>query len=374
MINPSYFYNLLKEEGMEYFTGVPDSLLKSFCAYLMDNVSKEKHIITSNEGNAVARAAGYYLATGKTGVVYMQNSGLGNCVNPLMSLTDPEVYGIPLLLVIGWRGEPGVKDEPQHVKKGRITLNLLETMEIPFEVLDDNSEKLKEGIGRAVKHMSENNAPYALVVRKGLFDEYKYSGGLSKNLSLKRENAVELIVSKLFDDDIIVSTTGKTSRELFELREKLGQDHSKDFLTVGSMGHSSSIALAIASEKPSRKVYCLDGDGAFIMHMGSLTISGKEKPKNFRHIVLNNGSHESVGGQPTAAFDIDIPSIALACGYKEAFKVETSDELSACLDKIKDVDHPVLIEIMIEKGSRPDLGRPTTTTVENKERFMEFLK
>ncbi len=370
MINCKAFYGCLVKNGIDFFTGVPDSLLKDFNAYIMDNAERQKHIIAANEGNAIALAAGHYLATGKFGLVYMQNSGLGNAINPLTSLADKEVYSIPMLLLIGWRAEPGVKDEPQHVKMGKITLGLLETLKIHYTVLNDNYEEI---IKNAVTHMKNEKSPYAIVVKKGVFEEYKLQNKKHTNYELNREEAIKIIVPLLNENDIVVSTTGKASRELFELREATGQGHEKDFLTVGSMGHSSSIALGIALEKPDRIVYCFDGDGAVIMHMGALSIIGQFKPKNFKHIIFNNFAHDSVGGQPTAAFNIDIPSIAKANGYADAFSAETKEEIIDKTSKIKAMNGPVMLEIKVNKGARKDLGRPTRTPIENKEDFMGFL-
>lgn len=375
MLEPKDFYSFLAEHGIDFFTGVPDSLLKDFCSYVTDTVPEGRHIIAANEGGAVALAAGYHLATGKFGLVYMQNSGEGNAVNPLASLTDPEVYGIPVLLLIGWRGEPGVKDEPQHVKQGKITFAILESLGIPHATLPDNAEGAKEAVRNAAESMKNTGMPYALVVRKGIFGTYKLfkKEGTPKG-TLVREEAVKIIVDELSEKDVVISTTGMTSRELFEYREGKGQGHAKDFLTVGSMGHSSQIALGIAMARPDRRVYCIDGDGAVIMHMGSLAIAGTEFPKNFRHIVINNGSFESVGGQPTAGFKINIPDVAKACGYSYVATAATAEEIRGKVEEISSHNGPALLEVIVKQGHRSDLGRPTTTPQENKKAFMEFLK
>jgi phosphonopyruvate decarboxylase len=373
MINCKKFYDCLVEKGIDFFTGVPDSLLKDFCAYVTDNVDPRNNIIAANEGGAIALVAGYNLATGNIGLVYMQNSGQGNSINPLTSLADPEVYSIPMLLLIGWRGEPGNKDEPQHVKQGKITLKLLETLDIPYKVLSDSLEEAKDDLNEAFNVMKEKNRPYALVVRKKTFEQYLLKNKIRTSYELNREDAIKLVIDNLDNSDIIISTTGKASRELFEYREERKQDHKKDFLTVGSMGHSSQIALGIALQKPNRQIYCLDGDGALIMHLGSLTIIGQQSPHNLKHIIFNNGAHDSVGGQPTAGFNIDIPAIANACGYKLAVRAETSDEVLEKINLLKSYSGPGLLEIRINKGARKDLGRPTTTPIENKESFTEFL-
>ena len=373
MLDCEKFYNLLVDGGIEFFTGVPDSLLKDFNAYIIDNVKNNKHIIAANEGASIALAAGNYLATKKIALVYMQNSGLGNAVNPLTSLVNQDVYGIPLLLIIGWRGEPGEKDAPQHTKQGKITLKVLETLDIPYDILPNNIEDTKKILNKAFRCMNECKAPYALVVRKGTFEKYEYKNKTEQRYELSRENAIKLIVNKLDNTDIVISTTGLTSRELFEYREQMQQDHCNDFLTVGSMGHSSQIALGIAMSTPERQIFCLDGDGAVIMHMGSLGIIGSKSPKNFKHIVINNGAHDSVGGQPTIGYEIDIVSMALSCRYKVAYKVETKMELIEKISLLKSTEGPALLEVRVNKGYRKNLGRPTISPQENKETFMNFL-
>ena len=376
MIRPEYFYNTLKDNGIDFYTGVPDSLLKNLCAYITDHAEKKNNIIAANEGGAMGLAAGHYLATGKTPVVYMQNSGLGNTVNPLMSLTDKDVYNIPVLLVIGWRGEPGVHDEPQHVKQGKATLPLLEAMGIKYEVLTAEEDDLKAQVERAVEHMNETKEAFALVVRKGTFDNYKLTSqpsALTSSLSLTREEAIQAVAASMDEQAVVVSTTGMISRELFEYRAGKGEGHHRDFLTVGSMGHASQIALGIALEKTGRNVYCFDGDGASIMHMGNMGIVGTMMPDNYYHIVFNNGAHDSVGGQPTIGFQIDLPEIATSCGYKTVISVSNMDDLKETLATLTDNDAPLLLEIKVKKGNRPDLGRPTTTPVENKEALMKFI-
>ena len=371
MINTKNFYDYLSNKEIEFFSGVPDSLLKDICAYITDNTSKQKHIIAANEGNAIALAAGYHMATNKIPMVYMQNSGIGNAVNPLLSLTDTEVYNIPILLMIGWRGE--TKDEPQHVKQGKVTTDLLDAMEIPYLVLDTNEENAEKQIDIAISKIKETNTAFALIIRKGTFEKYNIKQEIKSDFTLLREEAIKIIIDSLEGNEVIVSTTGKTSRELFEYRDALKQNHNSDFLTVGSMGHASQIALGIALNKPNRKVICIDGDGAVLMHMGGFSIIGTQAPKNFLHIVVNNGAHESVGGQPTIAFNIDIPKIAKANNYKYAIRVSTTDELKNALKSINTNSYPAIIEVMTRIGSRDNLGRPTIKPVDNKTDFMKNL-
>jgi phosphonopyruvate decarboxylase len=369
MIEAAYFYNKLVESGVGFFSGVPDSLLKDFCAYITDNAEKQNHIIAVNEGAAVGLACGYHLATGRLPLVYMQNSGIGNAVNPLLSLADNEVYRIPLVLVIGWRGEPGVHDEPQHIKQGKVTCSLLESMNIPYAVLENTEDGANSQIKSCFKTIAQTGSPYALVIRKDTFAPYKLQKNEEHSAIMTREEAIEEIVTSR--DGIFMSTTGMTSRELYELRDKAGASHERDFLTVGSMGHASSIALSIALQKPELPVTCLDGDGAALMHMGSLAAIGTQKPRNLCHIVLNNGAHDSVGGQPTIALFIDLPSIARACGYANVYQAKSIKELK----KILMVKHESLtfIEVKVKKGSRNDLGRPKSTPIENKAAFMKYI-
>ncbi len=373
MVSVENFYNCLKESGVSMFAGVPDSLLKSLCAYITDNTDEFHNIIAANEGAAVGIAAGHYLATGKVPVVYMQNSGIGNAVNPLLSLADEKVYSLPILLIIGWRGEPGVHDEPQHVKQGAVTLTLLKAMGIPYIVLPNEDEAAIEAVEKIIEECRVASRPHAIVIRKDTFGKYKLKNEVVNNYSLSREDALSFVVSAIDSKSVVVSTTGKLSRELFELRESTGLGHENDFLTVGSMGHSSSIALGIALEKPERKVYCFDGDGAFLMHMGAVSNIGTLAPSNFIHVVFNNGVHESVGGQPSSGFDIDICAVARACGYKEAIRVSATEEFEKISTRLNSLEGPVLIELMVGIGSRANLGRPTTTPIENKDAFMRNL-
>lgn len=373
MIHPKIFYDWLTGHNIQFYSGVPDSLLKDLCAYITDNTSKQNHIIAANEGNAIALAAGNHLATGNIPLVYMQNSGIGNAINPLLSLVDKQVYKIPVLLMIGWRGEPGVKDEPQHITQGEVTLSLLEALKIPYLVLDKDAEIAGTQVQDAIDKIKISNAPFAIVIKKGTFEKYSIQTKLNSNYELSREVAIEKILDTLSGNEVIVSTTGKTSRELFECRASRKQPHDSDFLTVGSMGHASQIALGIAMSKPEKKVICLDGDGATLMHMGGLAIIGKMAPKNFIHIVMNNGAHESVGGQPTVGFDMDIPAVARAAQYKSVQTVSTAAEIAQTIKMIDEDLCPAFIEVKVKVGSRSDLGRPTIKPEDNKGNFMKNL-
>lgn len=372
MIRPEYFIEKLRENGIDCFAGVPDSLLKNMCAYITDHFDAAHNIITANEGAAVGLAAGHYLATGQPACVYMQNSGEGNIINPLASLTDQEVYNIPVLLLIGWRGRPGVHDEPQHVKQGKVTTGLLNVMGINYEVLAKEEDNAEKQIGKAIKAL-QNKDMFALVIEKDTFDEYKLQNVGENDLTMSREEAIQTVAAALGEKDCIVSTTGMISRELFEYRAAMKQGHERDFLTVGSMGHASQIALGIALAQPERRVWCFDGDGATIMHMGSMAIVGNKAPKHYVHVVFNNGAHDSVGGQPTVGLKIDLPAIAKAVGYTNAFSVDNKTDLMDALKTVKMAEGPVMVEVKVKKGNRKDLGRPTTTPIQNKEALMSFL-
>jgi phosphonopyruvate decarboxylase len=371
MIDCDAFYETLINEGIEFFTGVPDSLLKDICACITTRSAPNQHIIAANEGAAVALATGTFLATGRPALVYMQNSGLGNAINPLLSLADPKVYAIPMLLMIGWRGEPGIKDEPQHLKQGEVTRELLNAMDIPNEVLQDDLTVVKSLLQRSITE----SRPVALIVKKNTFVgrallpvQDDTDGQKRSSCILTREEAIQIIL-KQKPDAFIVGTTGMSSREIFEIRENTTGDHSHDFLTVGSMGHCSQIALGIALASPDKQIICIDGDGSALMHMGSLAIIGQAKRSNLTHIILNNGAHDSVGGQPTVGQKIDLPKIAQACGYEKTIRADTDETLHDALTK-----SPNLIEVIVKTGSRPDLGRPTTTPIENKTAFIEKLR
>ena len=360
--------------GADFYTGVPDSQLKALCNYLIDTYGTDPkhHVIAANEGNAAALAAGYHLATGKVPVVYMQNSGEGNIINPAASLLNDKVYAIPVIFVIGWRGEPGIHDEPQHIYQGEVTVRLLEDMDIASFVVgkETTGEELKEAMSRFAP-LLEAGKDVAFVIRKGALTdapkvEYKNSN------TMTREAIIQHIV-KATGEDPIVSTTGKASRELFETRVANGQGHQYDFLTVGSMGHASSIALGVALNRPEKKIWCIDGDGAMLMHMGAMAVIGKIRPENLVHIVINNGAHETVGGMPTVAADIDVVAIAKACGYPEAVSVASFDDLDSALEKAAEGKGLRLIEVKCSIGARDDLGRPTTTARDNKEGFMAYL-
>lgn len=373
MLGAEGYLKVLQDGGISFFCGVPDSLLKQICACITDTLSSKDHIITANEGAAVGLAIGYHLATGEVPLVYMQNSGLGNVVNPLMSLASPEVYGIPLVMLVGWRGRPGVKDEPQHVHQGRVTEAMLDSMDISYFVLDEEISQASKTTLSAIAKAKATNGPVAILVKKGTFDAYKMTSNFP-DFPLEREEAIIQIADCMESNAAVVCTTGMPSRELFEHRARTGARHETDFLTVGGMGHASQIALGMAMHQSQRPIYCIDGDGAALMHMGSLAISGANAGANFTHLIVNNGAHESVGGQPTVGLDIDFPAIAKASGYAHAVRVTTAAEIKSEIENARTVDGPVFIEVVVKTGHRADIGRPTTTPAENKAALMAFLK
>lgn len=359
----------------DFYTGVPDSQLKSLCNYLMNvyGIDQKHHIIAANEGNCTALAAGYHLATGKVPVVYMQNSGEGNVINPVASLLNEKVYAIPVVFIVGWRGEPGIHDEPQHIYQGEVTMKLLEDMGIKaFAIGKETSDEEVAKVMEEYREILKEGKDVAFVIKKGALS---YDGKVEykNNNKMAREEIIQHIV-RASGEDPIISTTGKASRELFETRVANGQSHKYDFLTVGSMGHSSSIALGVAINKPNARVWCIDGDGAVLMHMGSMAVLGANASKNMIHVVINNGAHETVGGMPTVAESIDLVAIAKACGYPNAVCVDSFEALDTELELARNRHELSLIEVKCSIGAREDLGRPTTTALENKKNFMEYLK
>lgn len=361
--------------GADYYVGVPDSQLKALCDYLMATygIDPRHHLIGANEGNCVALAAGYHLATGRLPVVYMQNSGEGNVVNPVASLLHEKVYAIPLLFLIGWRGEPGVHDEPQHVFQGEITLPLLKDLGVDSFVIREQTapEEVAVAMDAFRKKLAAGERAAFVIGKNAL--SYEGQATYGNSYPMKREQIIRHVVEAAGEDPIL-STTGKASRELFEIREANGQGHERDFLTVGSMGHVSSLALGVAIQTPHRRIWCLDGDGAVLMHMGALALIGRVRPENLVHVVINNGAHETVGGQPTAADGLNLWEVAKACGYPHAVAVERPEELIFELEQAKNRRQLSFIEVKCALGARKDLGRPTTAAIENRKRFMAYLQ
>ena len=369
-MKPAKFLDILQANRINCYAGVPDSLLKEFCKEIATS-SNCKNLITANEGSAIAYAAGHFLATGELACVYMQNSGQGNAINPLVSLADADVYSIPMVLLIGWRGQPGVKDEPQHKKQGEISLELQKTIGVKTIILSQDSTENE--IIDTINYARKNLAPVAFLVTKNYFDKSDSKLETENDFEIIREYAIEKIAS-VFSQAAIISTTGKISRELYEIRNKFNQSHESDFLTVGSMGHCSMIALGVAEAEPAKQVLALDGDGAAIMHLGSLAIVGQSNASNLKHIVLNNAAHESVGAQPTVANKIDLSEIAKNTGYAVVPKVKNACDLLKRLTELSEQKGPAFLEICVAIKTRSDLGRPKEAPVENKMKFMNFIK
>jgi phosphonopyruvate decarboxylase len=375
MIDPAHFIDHLRGHGVSLYTGVPDSLLKQLNAYIMAELPREQHVIAANEGAAIAIAMGHYLRTGAPAMVYLQNSGIGNTINPLLSLADPDVYGTPMVIVVGWRGQPGVKDEPQHVKQGRIMEGLLDALDLPWAVLPHEPAAAEATMAEAVKTAMDASTPYVVLVEKGTFADFVAEPPAPRSEARpSREEALVAMADAVGPDAIIVSTTGMLSRELFEYREREGLPAERDFLTVGGMGHACSIALGISMREPEREVWCFDGDGAFLMHLGSLAVIADHAPASYFHVVFNNGVHDSVGGQPTSISAVDIAATARALGYRYAASTSDLDSISEAVARLRAAGGPALLELKVRPGNRPGIGRPTRTPAESKQAFMAALR
>lgn len=351
MLDQNRVFDILKKNGVNYFVGVPDSYLNGFCNYALTNAGKN-NIIAANEGNAVGIAAGHYFATKEIPLVYLQNSGMGITINPLVSLADKNVYAVPMLILVGWRGQGNSEpNHPQHKLQGEITPGTFELLHIPYTVLSDDDVFFANTIEKAIKYCNETRQPYGLIAPKGVMATSEKPNNKDTVYPMSREEAIEVILDHLPKDTIYSATTGRATRELFFLREKRNESKAHDFLNVGSMGHASSVALGIALEKPKRKVVVLDGDSATMMHMGAMTMLSKMDVPNYIHVVLNNGAHESVGGQPSAGHKIDFTKIADACGYATVGKaVETKQELIEAIEKLKECGKAAFIDCRIHKG------------------------
>lgn len=370
MIEPGRFVDQLAELGVTMFTGVPDSLLKSFGTHVMATLPRERHVIAANEGAAVGLALGHHLRTGEVPLVYLQNSGFGNTINPVLSLADRDVYGVPMLLLVGWRGQPGVKDEPQHVTQGRVQQALVDALELPSAVLPDDQTAAEQVVADAVATATSGSTPFVLLVPKDTFGPAQATAGTETSDLASREDALRALVAAIGDGPLLVSTTGMLSRELFEHRQATGHDGASDFLTVGGMGHASSIALGVAMADPDREVWCLDGDGALLMHLGSLAVIADHAPPSYLHVVFNNGVHDSVGGQPTSIARVDVPAAARALGYRHATATADLDALPDAVAELRAHGGPSLLELRVRPGNRSGIGRPTRTPAEAKTAFM----
>lgn len=357
MIDLAEYYQLLKAEGIEFVTGVPDTLLNDFCLGLDTIWPSSHHVIAANEGNAIGLASGYHLATDTIPLVYMQNSGLGNAMNPLISLADPAVYSIPMVMLIGWRGEPGVSDWPQHQRQGELTPVMLDSLGVRYQVLEAD-DAVSDATYRAIRTARDTRRPTALLVRKGVMAKKEKSGfdDTKQQYSLSREEAIRAILAVAPPDAIFVASTGRMSRELHAVRTELGHPHHHDFLNVGAMGHTLSIAAGIAAARPGRPVVCLDGDGSALMHLGSLPVTAQLSLPNLTHVVLNNGAHESVGGQPTVGYSANLTELAKASGYATPNSyIETPEGVAQAISQLLGSSGPSFFEVRIRKGMRSDI-------------------
>ena len=375
-LSPELLFNLLIDNGVNFFTGVPDSLLKEFNNVITHKLSKENHIITSNEGSSIALATGYFLSTKKIPVVYMQNSGFGNSINPLMSLASSEVYSIPMIVFVGWRGEPGISDEPQHISQGKCMISLIESLGLPMNILPQNQQDSDKMMTMVIENVRNNMSPHIILVKKGTFDKYNNPTPIINNYELYRKDAIDIAYG-IFKDDIILSTTGKISRELLENTLENNNATDNIFMNVGAMGHVGMIGLGIA-KNTTKRVVCFDGDGSVLMHMGNLATIGSSNIHNLVHIVLNNGMHESVGVQETIAFDVNLKEIASNSGYDYSFCVSTKNSLEIILDDIKSnvVSGLIFIEIRINNKQKysHELMRPKDTPIDRKNKFIQFIE
>jgi phosphonopyruvate decarboxylase len=372
MINPANYLDSLNTLDVNFFAGVPDSLLKEFCACVSEKCEPDMHLITANEGAAVGLGIGYFLGTGNIPMIYLQNSGLGNIINPVLSLASEQVYGVPMLIMVGWRGEPGVKDEPQHIHQGRVMIDSLEGMNLPYVILATNEKEAIEQTQNAASMAREKMSPIFILVRKNSFESFPIQRSPC-DLELSREDAIITVAEMVPAEGVVVCTTGMASRELYEFRANGNQGHHRDFLTVGGMGHASQIALGLCKAQPERSTYCFDGDGAVLMHMGSLAIIGQSSAVNYTHIVFNNGVHDSVGGQPTLGFDVNFCGIARNCGYVSAIEVESREGIKKALAYAGVHSGPHFIDVHVRSGNRSDIGRPKTTPLQNKNAIMSHL-
>jgi len=373
-IDPKAFLKKLHDLDISFFAGVPDSLLEDICACISSEFDSNNHTICANEGAAIALGIGYHLATEKIPFIYFQSSGIGNAINPLLSLAYKQIYSIPMLLMIGWRGEPDIQDEPQHMKQGKVLLSMLKLMDIPYHILEKDFSNAEKTLEQSVCDIKKFKQPQVIIIQKNTFVPKLLISQKESIFELSREDAIKHIICSLNGSDILVSTTGKASREVFECRSQRGESHASDFLVVGGMGHASHIALGIAIKLKNRQVFCIDGDGAAIMHMGSLAINGTSKCNNFKHILINNGAHDSVGGQPTVGFDISFQQLALALGYNHVNCAINLEQLQQLLGMLKKSQGPSFLEVRVKKGARENLARPNLPPLENKKQFINFLK
>lgn len=370
MINITEFLVELKKNDLTFFSGVPDSLLKNLC-FAIDKKFKSKHFVAANEGSAIGIGLGYYLKTKKIPVIYMQNSGLGNAINPLISLANSKVYRIPLFMIIGWRGENSKKliDEPQHITQGKETINFLKSLGVKYKIVSSRSN-IKKIIKELKNYSYKNKLPVCILIKKNSFENKKINKTLPQKKLYLREELLRTIVNDLPKKSNIVSTTGILSRELNEILNYNNLKKLNNFMCVGGMGHAISVASGIAINT-NKKIFCFDGDGALTMHMGSLTTSAMQK--NIVHILFNNNGHESVGGQKTSADNIKFYKLAKSLGYKTAKYCKNKIQLIKAISEAIRSKESFFIEVLCKQGHRKNITRPSTKMTILKEQFMENL-
>ena len=363
MIKTEEFISFLTKKKINFFCGVPDSTLNSFLNAL--SIKKKKNVIAPNEGGAVALAMGYYLKTKKIPLVYMQNLGLGNATDPLTSLCAPEVYSIPMVLLIGWRGNPHMKDEPQHLVTGKNTLNILKLFKIKTVIIRSN--KSFKSIGKIINHSQKFKKIVAIVVPPGIFS--KLSVKVKKSNLPIRSNVIEKILRSVKKNTRIISTIGFSSREFFQVKKEKKIKNGKLFLMVGGMGHASATSLGVHLNSGKNEVICVDGDGAFLMHMGNVATAGVYAKKNFKYILFDNNAHESTGVQPTISNKINFKKIASGFGFKKVYELKTKKDVENKLSKIMKLTQPTFIRIVVATGTFKKLERPKDL-YEIKDKFM----
>lgn len=366
MINPKEFTQFLIDERIDHFFGVPDSFLKS----LIHEFQKHHHQVFPNEGGAIAHACGHYLATNSPAVVYMQNSGLGNALNPLLSSAHKLVYGIPMLIFIGWRGESGIHDEPQHLAQGENLLPMLASLKIPNELLSSKIERAKVQIKEALSSMQQNPEPWVFVVKKDTFETTK-TELIPNHFKINRTDIIKRL-HKVLPEAIFIATTGHTARELYQIREELELSHANCFYNTGAMGHVVQIALAIAKKHPEKKVILLEGDGSMAMHLGNYLNLSNHLPANLKIICFNNTSHLSVGGQATAWAEMDITKVIAAMGIPTLKVLKQTRSINKKMNEFAGGEASFL-EIMVENLAASNLLRPNKTHGELKKEFMDKL-
>ena len=366
MIEVKSLINLLKKNNSNFYTGVPDSVLKEL-SFALRNKGTKNHIIATNEGSAVSLGIGNYLSTKKVPCIYMQNSGLSNALNPLISIAHEKVYSIPLILIIGWRGSPKIKDEPQHNVKGQITESLLKLLNINYTIIRTIADLKK--FDKQIKSAKKKNSIVACLIEQGTLEKTKQINKKKDFYKLDKELFLKTLLESLEKNTKIISSTGYNSRELMFLRNKYKIQNSRDFYMVGGMGHSSSVALGY-SLSTKKKTICVDGDGSLLMHLGSIKTVGTFAKNNFKYILLNNNSHDSVGGQNTYADDINFKNLSKSLGFKKFYLIKNDRNLKKNIQKFLKDKNLCFLEVKVSNSKIKNLPRPTNL-IKIKKLFMK---